>query len=359
MTRLDPGIPAAVELINGRAHRQKPHSAKFCIVGAGAIGGILATRLARAGATVSVLARGETLAAINRHGLRLMIGGQVEQAAVRASEEPSDLGVQDYVIIAVKAPSLRDVARRIGPLLGSKTAVVTAMNGVPWWFFLKARGELAGERLNAIDPGGTISRAISISRVIGCVVYVAASADRPGIIRHHSGLRLVIGEPANRLTPRLACLAKWLGRAGFQCRQSVSIQREIWLKLLGNLSMNPISLLTTATSDRIISDPLVRRLCISMMEEAAQIGAALGLQADASIEKMLEMIRTLGSFKMSMLQDLERKKPLELDAILTVTHELGLLMGVPTPSIDSVLGLARLRAGSLNYAMEGNNKASL
>ena len=242
MTRLDPGIPAAVELINGRAHRQKPHSAKFCIIGAGGIGGILATRLARAGATVSVLARGETLAAINRHGLRLMIGGQVEQAAVRASEEPSDLGVQDYVIIAVKAPSLRDVARRIGPLLGSKTAVVTAMNGVPWWFFLKARGELAGERLNAIDPGGTISRAISISRVIGCVVYVAASADRPGIIRHHSGLRLVIGEPANRLTPRLACLAKWLDRAGFQCRQSVSIQREIWLKLLGNLSMNPISL---------------------------------------------------------------------------------------------------------------------
>ena len=195
--------------------------------------------------------------------------------------------------------------------------------------------------------------------MIGCVVYVAASADRPGIIRHHSGLRLVIGEPANRLTPRLACLAKWLGRAGFQCRQSVSIQREIWLKLLGNLSMNPISLLTTATSDRIISDPLVRRLCISMMEEAAQIGAALGLQADASIEQMLEMIRTLGSFKMSMLQDLERKKPLELDAILTVTHELGLLMGVPTPSIDSVLGLARLRAGTLNYAMEGNNKASL
>jgi 2-dehydropantoate 2-reductase len=356
MTR-HPGIPAATELINGRSPRQNLRSAKFCIVGAGAVGGMLATLLACAGATVSLLARGETLAAINRHGLRLMLGGHVEKAVVRASDEASDLGVQDYVIIAVKAPSLPDVAQRIDPLLGPKTAVITAMNGVPWWFLLNARGELAGERVNAIDPDGTISEAISISPVIGCVVYAAVSADRPGIIRHHSGLRLVVGEPANRLTPRLASLANWLRRAGFECRESVNIRREIWFKLLGNLSMNPISLLTTATSDRIIGDPLVRRLCISMMEEAAQIGAALGLQADASIEKMLEMIRALGSFKMSMLQDLERNKPVELDVILTVTHELGLQMGVPTPSIDSVLGLARLRARTLNSATEVDNRA--
>ena len=250
------------------------------------------------------------------------------------------------MIIAVKAPSLPDIAKRIGPLLGPKTAVVTAMNGVPWWFFLNSKHPLAGHQLKAVDPDGTISQAIPTRRVLGCVLHIAASVDEPGIIRR----QLLVGEPDNRPTPRLARLADWLRRADFDSRESPNIQHDIWFKLWGNLSMNPISLLTSATSDRIIDDPLVRRLCVSMMEEAARIGAALGMQASTpastSIEKMIGMIRALGSFKMSMLQDMERDNPVELDALLTVTHDIGLPVGVPTPFIDGVLGLARLRATS-------------
>jgi 2-dehydropantoate 2-reductase len=324
-----------------------PAPPKFCIIGAGAIGGMIAALLSRAGATVSVVARGPTLAALKRHGLRLIIDGEISQASIRVGEDPSKLGVQDYVIIAVKAPSLPEVARQVSPLLGSDTAVVTAMNGVPWWFFLNAKGMLAGHQLNSIDPGGTIGQAIPVRRVVGCVVHTAASVDEPGIIRHSSGRQLLVGEPDNRLTARLARLADWLCRAGFDCRESTNIQGDIWFKLWGNLSMNPISLLTSATSDRILGDPLVRRLCVSMMEEAARIGAMLGLPGGGSIENMMGRIRALGSFKMSMLQDVERDRPIELDALLTVTHDIGLLAGVPTPFIDSVLGLARLRAASL------------
>ena len=322
-------------------------SPKFCIFGAGAIGGLIATFLARSGATVSAVARGQTLAALNRDGVRLIINGEMLQASIRVSEDPSELGVQDYVIIAVKVPSLPDIARRIDPLLGPETAVVTAMNGVPWWFFLNARGVLAGHRLRAIDPDGAIGQAIATRRVVGCVVHVAASVDEPGVIRHNSGRQLLVGEPDNQLTPRLARLADWLRRAGFDCRESLDIQRDIWFKLWGNLSMNPISLLTAATSDRIIDDPLVRRLCVSIMEEAARIGAAIGIPVSPSVERMIEMIRALGAHKMSMLQDVEHGKPVEIDALLTVTHDIGLLIGVPTPFIDSVLGLARLRANSM------------
>ena len=316
----------------------------------GAIGGMIAALLSRAGATVNVVARGPTLAALKRHGLRLIINGEMLQASIGVGEDPAKLGVQDYVIIAVKAPSLAEVARQVSPLLGPETAVVTAMNGVPWWFFLNAKGMLAGHQLRLIDPSGTIGQAIPVRRVIGCVVHTAASVDEPGIIRHSSGRQLLVGEPDNRLTARLARLADWLCRAGFDCRESTNIQGDIWFKLWGNLSMNPISLLTSATSDRILDDPLVRRLCVSMMEEAARIGAVLGLQGGGSIENMIGRIRALGSFKMSMLQDVERDRPIELDALLTVTHDIGKLAGVPTPFIDSVLGLARLRAASLGLA---------
>jgi 2-dehydropantoate 2-reductase len=320
---------------------------KFCIFGAGAIGGAVATLLARAGARVSVVARGQTLATLKREGARLISNGEMLQARVRVSDDPSEFGVQDYVIIAVKAPSLPEVARRIGPLLGPQTAVVTAMNGVPWWFFLKRVGALAGQRLAAVDPGGTIDKAISVDRVIGCAVYVAACVDDAGIVRHSSGRQLFIGEPDNQPTPRLARLAAWLRAAGFDCRESRHIQRDIWFKLWGNLSMNPISLLTAATADRIIDDPLARALCVSIMEEAARIGLAIGMPVGAPAEKMIETIRGLGAFKMSMLQDVERGRPVEIDALLTVTHDIGLLVGTPTPFIDGVLGLARLRAASL------------
>jgi 2-dehydropantoate 2-reductase len=335
-----------------------PASPKFCVVGAGAIGGTIAALLTRCGATVSMVARGRTLAALKRDGLRLIIDGEMFQAPIQVSEDPSELGVQDYVIIAAKAPALPDIARRIGPLLGPETAVVTAMNGVPWWFFLNAKGRFAGRQLKAIDPDGTIARAIRTDSVIGCIVYIAASAGAPGVIRHQSGRGLVVGEPDNRLTPRLARLADWLRRAGFDCRESPEIQRDIWLKLWANLCMNPISLLTTATSDRIIDDPLLLRLCVSMMEEAGQIGAAIGVSDSPPVEKIIGNIRGLGAFKMSMLQDVERGKPVEIDALLTVTHDIGLLAGVPTPFIDAVLGLARLRANSLGLLDNGSARGA-
>jgi 2-dehydropantoate 2-reductase len=322
-------------------------SPKFCIIGAGAIGGMIATLLSRSGATVSVVARGHTLAVLKREGLRLVLDGEWLQTHVEASDDPSKLGVQDYVIIAVKAPALLDVAQQIGPLLGPETAVVTAMNGVPWWFFLHAKGALAGQELKAVDPDGAIARLIPSRRVIGSAVYVAASSDEPGIIRHSSGRQLLIGEPDHRLTPRLTQLADWLRRASFDCRESPEIQRDIWFKLWGNISLNPISLLTAATADRIIDDPLAHRLCVAMMEEAARLGEAIGVPPGRSVENMIDIIRALGAFKMSMLQDVEHGKPVEIDSLLTVTHDIGQLAGVPTPFIDTVLGLARLRANSL------------
>ena len=326
-------------------------SSKYCIFDAGAIGGTIAAQLAGADATVSVIARGETLAAIQKDGLRLLINGETLQSSVRASADPAELGPQDYVIIAVKAPSLPEVASRIGALLGPETAVVTAMNGIPWWFFSNARGPLAGKRLTAIDPDGVIARAIPASCAIGCVVYMSCALEAPGVIRHGAGRRLIVGEPDNRSSgrssQRVARLAKWLRRSGFDCVESTDIRRDIWFKLWGNLSMNPISLLTAATLDRIIADPLAHTLCFRMMEEASRIGEAIGIPATVPIEEMFDRARALGAAKTSMLQDAEHGRPVEIDALLTVTRDLGRMVGVPTPFIDSVLGLARLKATSL------------
>jgi 2-dehydropantoate 2-reductase len=342
----DPIVPAAGPDSRSAAYAT-PVSPKFCVFGAGAIGGIIATLLARCGATVCTVARGETLAALKSDGVRLVIGGETLQALVPSTSDPSELGIQDYVIIAAKAPALPDIAQQIEPLLGPETAVVTAMNGVPWWFFQRDKGPLAGHRLQTIDPGGTIGSAISADRVIGCVIHVAASVDGPGIVRHAHGRQLLIGEPDGQLSPRLQCLGAWLRRAGIDCRESIDIRSDIWFKLWGNLSMNPISLLTMSTSDRIINDPLIRRLSVSMMEEASRVGTAIGIRVSPSPDAMIERIRGLGAFKMSMLQDAERGKPVEIDALLTVTHDIGRLVGVPTPFIDGVLGLARLRAAGL------------
>jgi 2-dehydropantoate 2-reductase len=329
----------------------QPASPKYCIFGAGAIGGTIAAQLARANAAVSIIDRGETVAAIQKDGLRLLINGETLQTSVRASADPAELGPQDYVIIAVKAPFLPEVASRIGPLLGPETAVVTAMNGIPWWFFTNARGTLARKRLTAVDPDGVIARAIPASRAIGCVVYMSCAVEAPGVIRRAAGRRLIVGESENRSSRRssrrVARLAKWLRRSGFDCVESTDIRRDIWFKLWGNLSTNPISLLTAATLDRIIADPLAHKLCFRMMEEAARIGEAIGIPATVSIEEMFDRARALGAVKTSMLQDAERGKPVEIDALLTVTRDLGRLVGVPTPFIDSVLGLARLKATSL------------
>ncbi len=320
---------------------------RVCIYGAGAIGGLVGTRLALVGCAVSAVARGRTAAALARHGLRLESGGRLVSAPVRVAEEPAALGPQDLVVIAVKAPAMAAVAAGIGPLLAPETMVLPAMNGVPWWFFHGFGGPLAGMRLDPIDPQGRITAAIPDRHLIGCVVHVAASTPEPGLTRHATGDRLIIGEPSGAETPRVLALAERLRAAGFDAPVSRRIQADVWYKLWGNMTMNPVSALTGATADRILDDPLVRRFCLDVMTEAAAIGARIGCPIAESGEARMAVTRRLGAFRTSMLQDIEARRPPEIDALLTVVHEIGARVGVPTPSTDALLGLARLQARTL------------
>ena len=322
---------------------------KICIYGAGAIGGWLGARLAAQGAAVSAVARGATLAALRTHGLRLREegadGAVAERAfAVQASDSPFDLGPQDLVIVAVKAPAMAEVARAIAPLLGPDTAVLTAMNGVPWWFLQGFGGPLAGTRLESVDPGGAIAQAIDARRVIGCVVHASCSVDEPGVIRRHFGNGLIVGEPAGGDTPRLASLAALLRQAGFDTTVSAQIQKDVWYKLWGNMTINPISAFTGATADRILDDDLARGFVSAVMLEAREIGARIGVPIDQTPEDRHAVTRKLGAFKPSMLQDVEAGRSVELDALVASVRELGQLTGVATPFTDALLGLARLHA---------------
>jgi 2-dehydropantoate 2-reductase len=317
---------------------------KVCIYGAGAIGGWLGHGLARAGSSVSVVARGATLAALQTHGLRLHQGGQLTSQAVAASAHPADFGVQDLVVLSVKAPSLPDVARHIAPLIGPDTMVLTAMNGVPWWFLQGFGGALAGTRLSSVDPDGALAAAIPAPHLIGCVVHASCSVDEPGQVRHHFGNKLIIGEPSGEPTARVKKLAALLQQAGFETLLSDQIQKDIWFKLWGNMTVNPISALTGATTDLIMYDELVRGFISAVMLEAKAIGAHLGIAIDQQPEDRHAVTRKLGAFKTSMLQDVEAGKPVELDALVTVVRELGQLTAVPTPFTDALLGLSRLQA---------------
>ena len=322
---------------------------KICIYGAGAIGGWLGARLAAQGAAVSAVARGATLAALRTHGLRLREAGAdgavAERAfAVQASDSPFDLGPQDLVIVAVKAPAMAEVARAIAPLLGPDTAVLTAMNGVPWWFLQGFGGPLAGTRLESVDPGGAIAQAIDARRVIGCVVHASCSVDEPGVIRRHFGNGLIVGEPAGGDTPRLASLAALLRQAGFDTTVSAQIQKDVWYKLWGNMTINPISAFIGATADRILDDDLARGFVSAVMLEAREIGARIGVPIDQTPEDRHAVTRKLGAFKPSMLQDVEAGRSVELDALVASVRELGQLTGVATPFTDALLGLARLHA---------------
>ena len=304
------------------------------------IGGWLGAGLAQAGCQVSVLARGATLAALQVHGLRL---GEARHA-VTTSGDARALGVQDLVVVAVKAPALLEVARQIGPLIGPQTVVLTAMNGVPWWFFQGFGGPMAGTRLNAVDATGEITNAIAAKHVIGCVVHASCSVESPGVIRHHFGNGLIIGEPSGQPTGRVKALAALLVRAGFAASVSEQIQKDVWYKLWGNMTVNPVSALTGATTDLILGDELVRNFVSSVMLEAKEIGARIGIPIDQQPSDRHQVTLKLGAFKTSMLQDLEAGKAVELDALVTVVKELGTLTGVATPFTDALLGLSRLQA---------------
>ena len=317
---------------------------KICIYGAGAVGGFIGARLAEAGNDVSAVARGTTLRNLQEHGLRVQFADSLLQVPVRAAEDPAALGPQDVVVIAVKGPALAQVAASVSPLLGPDTIVMTAMNGVPWWFFDGFGGDFSGTRLEAVDHDGSIATAIPSSRVVGCVVHGSFSLLEPGFVRHGAGRRLIIGEPAGGVSDRLRALADVLAAAGFDVEASPAIQTEIWFKLWGNMTMNPISALTGATCDLILDDPLVNKFCLDVMAEAARIGGRIACPISQSGEERNALTRELGAFKTSMLQDVEAGRPVELDALVTVAREIGLKVGEPTPCIDTLLGLARLGA---------------
>ena len=316
-----------------------------CIVGAGAVGGWLGAGLARAGCTVSFLARGVTLTALQTQGLKLQSSAQPEQThTVRASNSPAELGIQDLVIIAVKAPALREVAMQIAPLLGKDTAVLTAMNGVPWWFLQGFGGSLANHSLNSVDAMGDIAKAIPSTLILGGVVHASCSVASPGVIRHAFGNKIIVGEPSGQLTPRITALTALLSKAGFEAPIAEQIQRDIWFKLWGNMTMNPVSAITGAMSSQMLDDDLVRGFCSNVMLEAKEIGARLGIPIDQQPEDRHAVTRKLGSFKTSMLQDVEAGKAVELDALVGAVKELGQLTQVATPYTDALLGMSRLHA---------------
>ncbi|MEP6719860.1 MAG: 2-dehydropantoate 2-reductase [Variovorax sp.] len=316
---------------------------KVCIVGAGAIGGFIGARLAQAGhCQVSTVARGATLAALQRHGWRLEQGGELIQAPVIASDKAASLGAQDLVIVAVKGTAMTAIAPVVAELIGPETVVLPAMNGVPWWF---SRGTVLGNApLESVDPGGRISESIPYGHVLGCVVHASTSCPEPGLVRHAMGQGLIVGEPACAHSPRSEAVAALLRRAGFDVTESANVRYDIWYKLWGNLTMNPVSAITGATIDRLLADPLVREFCSAAMREAATLGASLGLGITQSPEDRHAVTAKLGAFKTSMLQDVEAGRPVELNTIVGAVHEIGRRLGQPTPNIDALLGLTRLFA---------------
>ncbi|MCZ2894274.1 2-dehydropantoate 2-reductase [Burkholderia thailandensis] len=318
---------------------------RAAIVGMGAIGGLFAAALARAGWDVSAFARGATLDALRERGLRIVgESGDETSLALRASDDAHALGEQDCVVVALKAQALPALAARIAPLVGPRTTLVAVMNGLPWWFFDGFGGPLDGAVLDAIDPGGVTAAALPPARAIGCVVHLSSATREPGVVVRGRGNRLIVGAPRPELLDPAARVADALAAGGFDVERSADIRTDIWAKLWGNMNMNPLSALTGSAADRLLDDPLTNALALRMMEEADSIGARLGLSAGMSGAERIAVTRRLGAFKTSMLQDLEAGRPLEVGPILGVFPELGRKLGVPTPYCDAVLGLLRQRA---------------
>jgi 2-dehydropantoate 2-reductase len=323
---------------------------KICVYGAGAVGGLIAGRLARSGHEVSVVARGAHLEAIRARGLRVRDGpnGTVEAQAVRTEADPALLGPQDYVIVAVKAQNLPEVAERIAPLVEAGTSIITAMNGVPWWFFDRLAFGGGKLRLETLDPGGRLARAMPTERIVGCVIHLAASLPEPGLVSHNMGRKLILGEPGGRNSLRTKNVADALAAAGFEVAVSDFIEKEFWVKLLGNVSFNPVSALTVSTADSLIQNREVKAYMVTIMREVLAIGRAVGVDADIEPEARVDMARALGRFKTSMLQDLEAGKPLEIDGLLAGTLEIAAKAGVQAPCTQTLFGLIRARALSTN-----------
>ena len=321
---------------------------KIAIVGIGAVGAFVAARLALAGAAPRALARGATLGALREHGLTLHIGSATQQIAIEATDDARALGAQDLVVLAVKAQSLAALAPALAPLIDAHTVVLPAMNGVPWWFLqtpaMAARFPGEAGRLASVDAEGTIGVALPLSNVLGCVVHFTCSSPAPGVAQHGFGDRLIVGEPAGGASARAQAVAGLLRGAGFSVEASEDIRRDIWFKLWGNMTTNPISALTGATVDRILDDPQVRDFMLQAMAEAREIGERIGCPIEQSGEDRMVVTRSLGAFKTSMLQDAEAGRSLEIDALVGAVHEIGARVGIATPAIGALLGLVRLMA---------------
>ena len=318
---------------------------RICIFGAGAIGGYMAAKLAQAGADVSIVARGPHLAAIREKGLTLCEEGQEPvTVTVRASAEPAELGPQDYLIVTLKAHSVPGAVGAMQPLIGKETTIVSGVNGLPWWYFHKIGGPLEGTRLHSVDPGNVQWDGFGPERVLGCVVYPAAEVSSPGTIRHIEGNRFSLGEPDGSRSERVLALSQALQSAGLKAPVRPRLRDEIWVKLWGNLSFNPISALTHATLDVLCTDPGTRDVARRMMLEAQAIAEKLGVTFPIDVERRIDGGAAVGAHRTSMLQDLDAGRPLEIDALVRSVRELGEITATPTPTIDIVLALITLRA---------------
>ena len=321
---------------------------RICVFGAGAIGGLIGAKLIREQAgEVTLVARGAHLAAMRERGLTVAATFDETEhftVPVRATDDPRTLGPQDYVLLAVKAHAVPGVLDALEPLLGPETAVVTLQNGIPWWYFHGIDSPFAGRTIESVDPGGVIWRRIGPERAIGCVVYPAAEVSEPGVITWIEGDRLPVGEPDGSRSERVRRLSQLLQKAGFRAPVRPDIRSEIWIKLWGNLAFNPLSVLTCATLDLLATDPGTRAVARAMMEEARAIGERLGVRFVLDVERRIEGAARIGPHRTSMLQDLERGRPLEIDAILGAVRELGSWVEAPCPTIEVVLALTRLRA---------------
>jgi 2-dehydropantoate 2-reductase len=317
---------------------------KICIFGAGAIGGYMAVKLVQAGVDVSIVARGAHLAAIQSRGLTLIEeGADPVTVQVRASANAADLGVQDYVIVTLKAHSVPPVVAAMQPLIGPNTTIVSGVNGVPWWYFHKIGGPLEGRRLHSVDPGDVQWNGFGPDRVLGCVVYPAAEVSEPGVIRHVEGNRFSLGEPDGSKSDRATTLSQVLQSAGLKAPVRPRLRDELWVKLWGNLSFNPISALTHATLDVLCTDPGTREVARRMMVEAQVVAEKLGVSFPIDVDRRIEGGAAVGAHRTSMLQDLDAGRPMEIDALVASVQELGRITETPTPTIDTVLALVALR----------------
>jgi 2-dehydropantoate 2-reductase len=317
---------------------------KLCVFGAGAIGGLMAAKLAAKGdAEVTVIARGPHLAAMQAKGLILRSEGAETVVPVRAVASAEEAGPQDYVVVTLKAHSLPGAAKQMQPLLGPETAVVSAVNGIPWWYFHRFAGPLAERRVESVDPGGVVSALLPPERAIGCIVYPAAEVPEPGVIEHTYGDRFTLGEPSGERTPRVAALSEALIAAGLKAPVRPKIRDELWVKLWGNMAFNPISALTTATLDVLIADDGQRAVARQMMVEGQAVAEKLGVRFAIDVDKRIAGGAEVGAHKTSMLQDLERGRPMEIDALLGAVVELAELVGAEVPTCRTVLALVRAR----------------